>query len=95
MQDVSLARVEVIDPHEPGVIYVPAAVRLGTIEVSGQFEVLQNAREIWFRGCNQAMLISSAVRQAPRVKSGKSFEFPRSAFDASLNGVTADHAAAS
>ncbi len=93
LQHVAFAPVAMRETDEPRVVDVTAAIHGRGIEMTRQFEVLQDVREIVLG--HYVTVTGCAVCQAPRVKSGKSFELPRSAFDASLSGVTADQAAAS
>ena len=93
LQHIAFAPVRMRKANQPRVVDMSAAETFGGVEVSRQLEVLQDVGEIGF--AHQVAVTGVPVCQAPRVKSGKSFELPRSAFDASLSGVTADHAAAS
>ena len=95
LQDVALPAIGMVNAYEVRVIDVTAAEAIHRIHVAGQFEALQDVGEVSCQTLRPVTVRAGAVAQAPRVKSGKSRELPRSLFDASLRGVTADQAAAS
>lgn len=95
LQNVALPAVCMINAHKDCVIDMTAAETIDRVNVTGQLEALQDVSEVRRQIWRSVTARAGVVAQAPRVKSGKSRALPRSWFDASLSGVTADHAAAS
>lgn len=95
LQHVARLSLRVPDRYQESGVNVSATEMAGRQNLARQFEVTQNAWEVVRQALSSATIKGEVFCQSPRVKSGKSRALPRSLFDASLSGVTADQAAAS
>jgi len=83
------------NPNLVGFVDVAVSETVCRHKSAGQIEVLEDVNEIRRQVQYSETSSAGVVSHAPRVKSGKSRELPRSEFEASLSGITADQAAAS